>query len=50
MANTEWIAIEAVSPNRRNARVHSRKQTQRIANSIAAFGFLTPILIDEDGT
>jgi ParB-like nuclease domain len=46
----EWIVIEAVKPNRRNTRVHSKKQIRQIANSIAAFGFLTPILIDEEGT
>jgi DNA modification methylase len=50
MADIEWIVPEAVSPNRRNARVHSRKQIRQIADSIVAFGFLTPILIDEDGT
>src|SRR5262249_8062749 len=36
-------------PNARNARTHSRKQIRQIADSIATFGFLVPILVDEDG-
>jgi hypothetical protein len=33
--------------NARNARTHSRKQIQQIANSIKAFGFINPVLIDD---
>jgi DNA modification methylase len=44
-----WIATDAIKPNARNARTHSRKQIRQIANSITAFGFVVPILIDEDG-
>src|SRR5262249_24999150 len=36
-------------PNRRNARTHSRKQIRQIADSITAFGFVVPLLIDDDG-
>src|SRR5437773_1284315 len=36
-------------PNGRNARTHSRKQIRQIADSIAGFGFVVPILIDDDG-
>jgi len=43
----EWIAVDALKPNARNARTHSRKQIRQIADSIAAFGFLVPILVDE---
>jgi ParB-like chromosome segregation protein Spo0J len=39
----QWIAVEAIKPNARNAR------TRQIADSIAAFGFLVPILIDQGG-
>ena len=35
-------------PNPRNARTHSRRQMRQIADSIAAFGFNNPILIDDD--
>jgi DNA modification methylase len=46
MVNMQWIALDAIKPNVRNARTHSKKQIRQIADSIAAFGFLVPILID----
>jgi ParB-like chromosome segregation protein Spo0J len=49
MVNMQWIAVEAIKPNVRNARTHSKKQIRQIADSIAAFGFLVPILIDQGG-
>lgn len=49
MVNMAWIAIEKLTPNGRNARTHSRKQIRQIADSITAFGFVVPILVDEDG-
>ena len=33
-----------------NARTHSKKQVRRIADSILAFGFTNPVLIDEENT
>jgi hypothetical protein len=39
MPTIEWIAVDALKPNTRNARTHSRKQIRQIADSIAAFGF-----------
>jgi ParB-like chromosome segregation protein Spo0J len=33
----------------RNARTHSKKQIRQIADSIVAFGFVNPILVDEVG-
>ena len=39
-----------VRPNQRNARTHSQKQVRQIAESIKAFGFNNPLLIDEHGT
>ncbi len=48
MPTIEWIAVDALKPNARNARTHSRRQIRQIADSIAAFGFLVPILVDED--
>ena len=47
MVNMQWIAVEAIKPNVRNARTHSKKQIRQIADSITAFGFLVPILIDQ---
>src|SRR6478672_3028397 len=49
MQTIEWIAVDTLKPNARNARTHSKKQIRQIADSIAAFGFLVPILIDEGG-
>src|SRR5688572_29211849 len=47
MATMRWIAVDALKPNARNARTHSKKQVRQIADSIEAFGFVVPILIDE---
>jgi ParB/Sulfiredoxin domain len=50
MATIQTIAIDTLKPNARNARTHPRKQINQIAQSIQTFGFVVPILIDEDGT
>jgi DNA modification methylase len=50
IATIQWVAVDALKPNARNARTHSKKQIRQIAGSITAFGFLVPILIDEDHT
>src|SRR5262245_14402269 len=49
MVDICWIAIDKLTPNGRNARTHSRKQIRQIADSIKAFGFVVPLLIDDDG-
>jgi DNA modification methylase len=41
--------ISSLKPNPRNARTHSRRQIDQIAESIRTFGFNNAILIDEDG-
>lgn len=46
-AGTERIAIARLTPYRRNARTHSRRQIKKIAASIERFGFVNPVLIDE---
>ena len=48
MLNIQLMAIAALKPNAGNARTHSKKQVRQIADSIQAFGFLVPILIDEN--
>jgi hypothetical protein len=48
MVDICWTAIDKLAPNGGNARTHSRKQIRQIADSIAAFGFVVPILIDDD--
>ena len=45
--NIRYGLINLVKPNRRNARRHVKKQIRKIADSITAFGFTSPILIDE---
>jgi len=42
------LPIEALTPYARNTRLHSKNQINKIAKSIQAFGFITPVLIDED--
>jgi DNA modification methylase len=44
------LSIDQIKINRRNARTHSAKQIRQIANSIAAFAFTHPLLVNEDGT
>ena len=40
----------ALTPRARNPRTHSRTQVRQIADSIRAFGFANPILLDETGS
>ena len=42
------IAIARLKSNTRNARTHSKRQVRQIADSITQFGFVNPIVIDED--
>jgi hypothetical protein len=41
--------LEPLWHDKRNARVHSARQVARIADSIAAFGFNLPVLVEEKG-
>ncbi|MCX7310375.1 MAG: site-specific DNA-methyltransferase [Alphaproteobacteria bacterium] len=45
----EYIPTSTLKPHPRNARTHSAKQVRQIAESMAAFGNIQPILIDEAG-
>lgn len=47
MPIVQLFPIAALKPNPHNARTHSKKQIRQIADSIAAFGFVVPILTDE---
>jgi DNA modification methylase len=42
--------LNMLNTNPGNARTHGRRQIQQIKNSITAFGFTNPLLIDEGGT
>ena len=44
----ENLKIDDVRPYDRNAKEHSKKQIQKIADSIAEFGFNQPIVIDKE--
>ena len=46
----EHRPTKALKVNRRNARSHSDRQVQMIAASMSEFGWLAPIVIDEDDT
>jgi ParB-like chromosome segregation protein Spo0J len=43
------MPLRDLKPSTRNARTHSKKQINQIANSMVAFGWTCPILIDEHG-
>ncbi len=42
------VAIDAIKSNRHNRRTHSKRQIHQIEKSIRAFGFTTPVLVDEN--
>lgn len=46
----EYKQLSSLRPYPTNARTHSRHQIRQIANSIVAFGFTNPILIDKNNT
>ncbi|MBU3888570.1 DNA methyltransferase [Methylosinus sp. KRF6] len=45
----EFRPIASLRPFTKNARTHSKKQLRLIGDSIKAFGFTNPVLIDENG-
>jgi DNA modification methylase len=45
----EMCAIEDLKVNAHNARTHSARQVQQIAASMREFGWITPIVVDEEG-
>lgn len=44
----EYIPVEQLVPNKRNSRTHTKKQIEKIANSIRSFGFNEAIAINAD--
>jgi len=44
MINVQWIAVDALKPNARNARTHSKKQIRQIANILAYVSWIVVIL------
>lgn len=44
----EWLAPDALIPYEKNAKAHPMDQVEQIANSIKAFGWTQPIVVDKD--
>ena len=44
----EWAPIANIRHNAKNARTHSKKQIRQIAASIRKFGFLNPLIVDDE--
>ena len=42
------VALDKLTPDPRNARTHPPQQVARLAGSIKEFGFLQPVIINED--
>jgi hypothetical protein len=42
----EMVPLKGLKKSARNARTHSKKQIEQIANSIVRFGFISPIVVD----
>ena len=47
--NITYQSPKALKPRATNPRTHSKKQIRQIADSIKAFGFTNPVLIDGAG-
>jgi ParB-like nuclease domain len=45
----ELRAVDDLKVNPRNARTHSTRQVQQVTASVREFGFITPIVVDENG-
>lgn len=44
----EFVSISKLKPYENNARTHSEEQIQKIVNSLTEFGFVNPVIIDEN--
>ena len=48
LKNIKNVNIDRLIPYENNAKVHSPEQIKKLADSIAEFGFISPVLIDKD--
>ena len=48
--NIIFKQVSELKPYERNARTHSPKQIRQIADSLTAYGFINPVIIDSKGT
>jgi ParB-like chromosome segregation protein Spo0J len=44
----EYLPVRALRPHSKNAKKHPRKQLEKLAQSIKAFGFNNPVLINDE--
>ena len=44
----EYVDIDKIKPFEKNPRTHSRDQIQQIVNSMMKFGWVNPVLVDEN--
>ncbi|HUN98026.1 MAG TPA: ParB N-terminal domain-containing protein, partial [Bradyrhizobium sp.] len=45
--HVEILPPDKLRPAKNNARTHSKKQIRELANAIARFGFMNPIVVDK---
>jgi ParB-like chromosome segregation protein Spo0J len=45
----EMVPLSKLRPARRNAHQHPKKQIGQLAESIKRFGFINPVIIDDQG-
>ena len=43
-----YLALDQIKPARRNPRKHSSAQIKQLMNSVSAFGFVAPVLVDRN--
>ena len=48
ITEVQRVAIDSLKPYENNAKIHGKKQLEKLKKSIEEFGFLTPCLIDKD--
>ena len=44
----EYLAIACIKPNPKNPRKHSKKQIGQICKSVQEFGFVAPVIVDQN--
>lgn len=50
LSKVEYLSTTILASYKQNAKLHPQKQIQQIANSIRQFGFVNPVIIDDDST
>lgn len=42
------VAIDDLKPYENNAKIHGKKQLEKLVKSIQEFGFMSPVLVDKE--